>query len=65
MELSLDELRGEFEELDPYRTGFVSQKEFQEVLKGLCVHLDDYEWEMLARKFDINRDGRWVKCREF
>ncbi|KAM9528258.1 EF-hand calcium-binding domain-containing protein 6 isoform 2-T2 [Salvelinus alpinus] len=58
VELSLDELREEFEELDPYRTGFVSQKEFQEVLKGLCAHLDDYEWEMLARKFDINRDGR-------
>ncbi|CDQ64203.1 unnamed protein product [Oncorhynchus mykiss] len=58
VELSLDELRAEFEELDPYRTGFVSQEEFQEVLKGLCVHLDDYEWEMLARKFDINRDGR-------
>uniref|UniRef100_A0AAZ3R2H3 EF-hand domain-containing protein n=2 Tax=Oncorhynchus tshawytscha TaxID=74940 RepID=A0AAZ3R2H3_ONCTS len=58
VELSLDELRAEFEELDPYRTGFVSQEEFQEVLKGLCVHLDDYEWEMLAQKFDINRDGR-------
>ncbi|XP_045062245.1 uncharacterized protein si:ch211-197n1.2 [Coregonus clupeaformis] len=58
VELSLDELRGEFEEMDPYRMGVVSQEELQEVLKGLCVHLDAYEWEMLARKFDINGDGR-------
>ena len=65
MKLSLDELRGEFEEMDPYRKGFVSQEEFQEVLKGRCVHLDDNEWEMLARMFDINRDGRWMKCQEF
>ncbi|KAL1023462.1 hypothetical protein UPYG_G00041110 [Umbra pygmaea] len=58
VEMYLDELRGEFEEMDPYKTGFVSQEEFQQVLKGLGVRLNDYEWEKLAQKFDTNRDGR-------
>ncbi|KAL2098075.1 hypothetical protein ACEWY4_007282 [Coilia grayii] len=61
---SLPELQLEFEEMDPYRTGFVSPEEFKEVLMTLCSQLDEYECDVLNRKFDINRDGR-VSYSEF
>ena len=56
----MPDLQMEFEEMDPYRTGFVSPEEFKEVLMTLCSQLDEYECEVLARKFDVNRDGRFV-----
>ncbi|XP_075705752.1 EF-hand calcium-binding domain-containing protein 6-like [Rhinoderma darwinii] len=53
-----DDLRREFEDLDPYHTGFVSKEEFKDLLSELCIHLNDYEREMLAKKFESNGDGR-------
>ncbi|XP_039398195.1 EF-hand calcium-binding domain-containing protein 6-like isoform X3 [Mauremys reevesii] len=52
-----DDLKKEFEELDPYHTGFVSKKEFKDILTELCVHLNEYECEMLGQKFESNGDG--------
>ena len=53
-----EDLRKEFVTMDPYGTGFVSKEEFREVLTELCVHLSEYELNMLSNKFDITRDGR-------
>ncbi|XP_044146300.1 EF-hand calcium-binding domain-containing protein 6-like isoform X1 [Bufo gargarizans] len=53
-----DDLRREFEDLDPYGTGFVSKEEFKDLLSELCIHLNDYEREMLSKKFESNGDGR-------
>lgn len=60
VEQSFPDLQMEFEEMDPYRTGFVSPEEFKEVLLTLCFRLNEYECDVLARKFDVNRDGRLV-----
>jgi len=53
-----EDLRREFVEMDPYHTGFVSRDEFRDVLMELCVHLTNYEAEIIATKFDTNNDGR-------
>ncbi|XP_055487999.1 EF-hand calcium-binding domain-containing protein 6 [Leucoraja erinacea] len=53
-----DDLRKEFQELDPYRTGFTSTEEFKDILSELCINLNEYECEMLAKKFEVNGDGR-------
>ena len=44
--------------MDPYGTGCVNGDEFRDVLTELCVHLSDYELEMLTVKFDVKQDGR-------
>ncbi|XP_005282043.2 EF-hand calcium-binding domain-containing protein 6-like isoform X2 [Chrysemys picta bellii] len=59
-----DDLKKEFEELDPYHTGFVSKEEFKDILTELCAHLNEYECEMLGQKFESNGDG-WVSYLEF
>ncbi|XP_056416023.1 EF-hand calcium-binding domain-containing protein 6-like isoform X2 [Hyla sarda] len=53
-----DDLHREFGDLDPYHTGFVSKEEFKDLLSELCIHLNDYEREMLSKKFESNGDGR-------
>ena len=53
-----DDLRREFCGMDPYNTGHVTSEEFQEVLSELCVHLSDFELQMLTKKFDTNKNGR-------
>ncbi|XP_029442190.1 EF-hand calcium-binding domain-containing protein 6-like [Rhinatrema bivittatum] len=58
VELFWDDLKREFEELDPYHTGFVSKEEFKDILTELCVHLNEYECEMLTKKFEVDEDGR-------
>ena len=45
------ELQAEFDSMDPYNTGCVSHEEYREVLQELCVHLNEYELEMLSNKF--------------
>uniref|UniRef100_K7GBK6 EF-hand domain-containing protein n=1 Tax=Pelodiscus sinensis TaxID=13735 RepID=K7GBK6_PELSI len=59
-----DDLQKEFEELDPNHTGFISKEEFKDILTELCVHLNEYECEMLGKKFESNGDGR-VSYQEF
>ena len=46
--------------MDPYGTGFVSKEEFRDILTELCVHLSEYELNLLTRKFEVGSDGRWV-----
>lgn len=53
-----DELRREFQAMDPYHTGCVSREEFRDVLIELCVNLSDTELESLITKFDTGRDDR-------
>ena len=53
-----EDLRREFVALDPYGTGHVARDEFRELLQELCVHLSDYELNLLEDKFDLTRDGR-------
>lgn len=58
VELLHHDLRGEFEDLDPYRTGFISREEFGHILRDLCSRLTRHECDILGEKFDINGDGR-------
>ncbi len=58
VELSVSELWTEFSDMDFSGTGFVSSEEFKEILMSLCFHLSQYECDLLAKKFDINHDGR-------
>ena len=58
-----DELRKEFQGMDPYNTGCVSREEFREVLIELCVNLSDTELESLICKFDTRKDDRSVSQR--
>nr|KAG5714709.1 hypothetical protein BaRGS_000197 [Batillaria attramentaria] len=53
-----DELRKEFQNMDPYNTGCVSRDEFRDVLIELCVNLSDSELESIIRKFDTRQDDR-------
>ncbi|XP_069123520.1 EF-hand calcium-binding domain-containing protein 6-like isoform X1 [Argopecten irradians] len=53
-----EDLRKEFVAMDPYGTGFVQRDEFRELLTELCVHLSDYEINMISNKFEIRKDGR-------
>ncbi|MBN3301785.1 EFCB6 protein, partial [Amia calva] len=57
-EFLFEDLQKEFEDLDPYQTGFVSKEEFKDILTELCVHLNEYECDLLEKKFEINGDGR-------
>ena len=56
-----EDLRKEFVQMDPYGTGYVAPDEFKDVLQELCVHLSEYELNMLTSKFSIGSDGRWEK----
>ena len=53
-----DDLRREFVAMDPYGTGCVMVDEFREVLSELCVQLNDYELDLLCKRFQIKGDGR-------
>lgn len=52
-----DELRKEFIAMDAEGTGCVATEQFRAVLTELCVHLSDFEQDLLARKFTVD-DGR-------
>ena len=51
-----EDLRREFMEMDPYKTGAVSAEEFRNVLSELCVHLNNFELNVLTRKFMTSDD---------
>ncbi|XP_023931994.1 EF-hand calcium-binding domain-containing protein 6 [Lingula anatina] len=53
-----EDLRRELVDMDPYATQFVTIDEFREILTELCVHLSDYELDMLCKKFETKKDGR-------
>ena len=52
-----ENLKKEFLDMDPYRTGAISAEEFRTVLSELCVNLNNYELDMLTRKF-MTSDNR-------
>lgn len=52
-----EDIRREFEIMDPYKTGLVSKEEFRDVMTELCVHLSNYELELLTKKYATG-DGR-------
>ncbi|XP_073721570.1 EF-hand calcium-binding domain-containing protein 6 isoform X2 [Misgurnus anguillicaudatus] len=58
VELCVSDLWTEFSEIDFSGSGFVRREEFKEILMNLCVLLSQYECDLLAKKFDINHDGR-------
>lgn len=58
VEYMWEDLRRDFIDMDPYKTGFVSRGEFSDVLHELCVHLTDREIEIISDKFDLRDDGR-------
>ena len=49
-------------EMDPYKTGAVSAEEFRNVLSELCVHLNNFELNMLTRKF-MTSDDRYSELK--
>lgn len=53
-----EDLRRDFIEMDPYKTGMVSREEFSDILHDLCAPLTDREIETIANKFDLRDDGR-------
>jgi len=56
-------LNKHFHELDPSSSGFVSKEKFKNVLQSLCIHLTDFECDLLSSKFDVKKDGSvcWVE----
>jgi Ca2+-binding EF-hand superfamily protein len=53
-----DELRREFTELDPYRTGYVQSDEFNDVLSELWSSINEEELDMLKYRFQTKNDSR-------
>ncbi|KAL8601492.1 hypothetical protein ACOMHN_000434 [Nucella lapillus] len=51
-----DDLRKEFQGMDPYNTGCVSREEFRDVLIELCVNLSDVEIHSVTAKFGTSDD---------
>ncbi|KAK7111211.1 EF-hand calcium-binding domain-containing protein 6-like isoform X2 [Littorina saxatilis] len=51
-----DELRKEFQSMDPYSTGCVGRDEFRDVLIELCVSLSDAEINSLLQRFTLKDD---------
>ena len=56
-----EDLRKEFVAMDPFSTGHICADEFREILTELCVHLTHNELDSLTKKFDLKKDGRYVK----
>ncbi|CAF1076134.1 unnamed protein product, partial [Didymodactylos carnosus] len=53
-----DELRREFTELDPYRTGYIMGEEFDDVLYDICPVVNQEDLETFKTKFKTGNDGR-------
>lgn len=53
-----EELRKEFQSMDPYSTGCVGRDEFRDVLIELCVSLSDAEINSLLQRFTLKDDRR-------
>ncbi|XP_076459815.1 EF-hand calcium-binding domain-containing protein 6-like isoform X2 [Babylonia areolata] len=51
-----DDLRKEFQGMDPFATGCVSREEFRDVLIELCVNLSDVELDAITAKFGTSDD---------
>jgi hypothetical protein len=53
-----DELRREFTELDPYRTGYVQSNEFDDILTELCPAVNQDDLDILKSRFQTQNDSR-------
>ena len=57
VEYRLEDIGQEFTNMDNYATGCVSLEEFRALLSEMCIHLSEYELQILAKKFSVS-DGR-------
>ncbi|CAF3658026.1 unnamed protein product [Rotaria sp. Silwood1] len=53
-----DDLRREFTELDPYRTGYVQSDEFDDILTELCPSVNQEDLDILKFRFQTQNDSR-------
>jgi hypothetical protein len=53
-------LKRNFNENDPYRTGYVLRDEYKELLLEFCPELNDEEFDILCEKYENPFDGRFV-----
>lgn len=54
-----DELRQEFTQLDPYRTGFIQSDEFDEILTELCPAVNQEDLDIIKFRFQTKDDLRY------
>ncbi len=59
-----DQLRREFTQLDPFRTGFIQSDEFDDILMELCPAVNQEDLDMLKSRFQTKNDQR-LKTRFF
>ncbi|CAF1077134.1 unnamed protein product [Rotaria sordida] len=53
-----DQLRQEFTQLDPYRTGYLQSDEFDDILTELCPSVNQEDLDMLKFRFQTEYDSR-------
>lgn len=53
-----NELRREFVQLDPFRTGFIQSEEFDEILTELCPIINQEDLQTFKHKFQTKADSR-------
>ncbi|CAF4227745.1 unnamed protein product, partial [Rotaria sordida] len=52
-----DQLRQEFTQLDPYRTGYLQSDEFDDILIELCPAVNQEDLDMLKFRFQNKHDS--------
>jgi hypothetical protein len=53
-----NELRREFTELDPFRTGYVQSDEFDDILSEHCPSVNQEDLDVLKYRFQTENDSR-------
>ncbi|CAF4816073.1 unnamed protein product [Rotaria sp. Silwood1] len=53
-----DQLRREFTQLDPYRTGYIQSEEFDDILTELCPQVNQEDLDIIKFKFQTKHDSR-------
>jgi hypothetical protein len=53
-----DQLRREFAELDPYRTGYVQPEEFDDILTELCPAVNQQDLNLIKSRLQTRNDSR-------
>ncbi len=58
--LNWDQLRKEFTQLDPYRTGYVQSEEFDDISTELCPAVNQEDLDMLKFRFQTQHDPSYA-----
>ncbi|CAF1321815.1 unnamed protein product [Adineta steineri] len=53
-----NKIRQEFIQIDPYKTGFIQQEEFDEILTDVCPAMNQQDLQILKNKFQTTNDAR-------